>query len=253
MAEKKPRKKRSDFGKKRGKRMKNPRLQTGSIDFRTIGTQQISNLTSLIGTMASLSRPIIQQPISTELSRYAPRDLEMRQMIPQPQERIGIQQAQEEEPSQTEQVRRAMGERIGRLRKEEAALFLKSKVSEVKNMLIGQELQINSQKLIENEGFLSKQKEDLIKGSNYLQKPELKRIFEKEGIDIEPTDDLTDLRITYLRSMGLKIGEDFNLKGREGARGKASKELDLIPIIKQDFQRAQEERPIVEIAELQED
>ncbi len=121
------------------------------------------------------------------------------------------------------------------------------------SMPIVAELQIKSQKLIENEGFLSKQKQDLIKGSNYLQKPELKRILEKERIDIKPTDDLTDLRIIYLRSMGLKIGEDFNLKGREGARGKASKEFDLIPIIKQDFQRVQEERPIVEIAELQED
>jgi len=115
MAEtKKPRKPRKDKGKKRGKRTKNPRLQTGSIDFRTIGTNAISgpNLTSLIGTLASLPRqvqpnlpqqPNIQEIISTELAKYAPRDVIKTQNFPQPpQERADVEQGQEETPLEPE-------------------------------------------------------------------------------------------------------------------------------------------------------
>jgi len=140
MAEtKKPRKTRSDKGKKRGKRgkgIKNPRLQIGSIDFRTIGTQQIMgpNLTSLIGTLSSLARPIaphqpekkeksIQEIISTELARYAPRDLALRQNIPPPpQEKPDVEQAQEElsidDPTRQiiEQMRRQQGNVIRNIR-----------------------------------------------------------------------------------------------------------------------------------------
>jgi hypothetical protein len=52
---KKPRKTRKDKGKKRGKRIKNPQFQRGSIDFKTIGTSQTfgSNLTRLAGVLSS--------------------------------------------------------------------------------------------------------------------------------------------------------------------------------------------------------
>ena len=251
MAEKKPRKKRSDFGKKRGKRMKNPRLQTGSIDFRTIGTQQISNLTSLIGTMASLSRPIIQQPISTELSRYAPRDLEMRQMIPQPQERADVQQAQEE-PSQTEQVRRAMGERIARLRKEEAALFLKGKVMETKNMLIGQELQQKQMELIEQDNSMDlKRKSFLVEqiygtsstqgfariqsqilGQNYTGKQAEETLKKLGGTD--------NYRNYLVEQAGLNPALIDYKEVKVGERGKLRKDWFYNPQ-KADLQRGQEE------------
>jgi hypothetical protein len=63
--EKKGRKKRKDAGVKRG--IKNPRLQTGSIDFRTIGTQ---NLTSLIGSIASTQQvKNIDQNLANELRK----------------------------------------------------------------------------------------------------------------------------------------------------------------------------------------
>ena len=58
-----------------------------------------------------------------------------------------------------------MGERIGRLRKEEASLFLKGKGMEAKNMKLGEELRQKQHELIEQEGFVNKQKQDLIKGS----------------------------------------------------------------------------------------
>lgn len=121
MAEKKPRKPRKDKGIKRGKRTKNPRLQTGSIDFRTIGTKETKgpNLTTLIGTLATLPRQVqpnlpqpynakeeeekkkkekeqLQQFISTELAKYAPRDLAKQNFPQPPQERPDMQQAQEE-------------------------------------------------------------------------------------------------------------------------------------------------------------
>ncbi len=73
--EKKPRKTRKDKGIKRGKRkIKNPRLQTGSIDFRTIGTQQTfgPNLTSLVGSIASLSRPVQTTLIPNQPTTYTP-------------------------------------------------------------------------------------------------------------------------------------------------------------------------------------
>lgn len=139
--EKKPRKPRKDKGTKRGKRTKNPRLQTGSIEFKHIGTTAKSetkktkepkgtNLTTLVGTLATLPRQIqpnlpqpynpkkeeekkkkekeeLQQFISTELAKYAPRDLSVTQPqnIPQPpQERPDVQQAQEEVADYKSQV-----------------------------------------------------------------------------------------------------------------------------------------------------
>jgi len=247
MTEKKPRKTRKDKGVKRGKRkMKNPRLQIGSIDFRTIGTQQTigqPNLTSLIGTIASLAKQVVpfEQQISTELSKYAPRDLEMRQMIPQPQQRPDVQQAQEEEPSQTGEVRRAMGERIGRLRKEEASLFLKGKVMETKNMLMGKELQQKQMELVEqdksmdlkrksflveqvygttsNQGFARIQSQIL--GADYTGK--------QAGETIQQTGGIDNYRNFLLSSAGLNPALVDYKEVKAGGKGKARKDYFYNP------------------------
>ena len=245
--QKKTRKSRKDKGTKRGKRTtKNPQFQTGSIDFRTIGTHATSNPTLLAGLIAS--RAVVpqylqpQQPqTSTELTTYAPRDLPKN--IPPPQFRADTEQAQEEVSTQ---VRKAMGERIGRLRKEEASLFLKGKGMEAKNMKLGEELRQKQHELIEQEGFVNKQKQDLIKGSNYLQKPGLEKILREQGEELTGSEDLTDMRMAYLRNQGLTFNKDFTISTRVGARGKASKEFDIVPIVKQDIQRAQEEVPEAE-------
>ena len=71
MAEtKKPRKSRKDKGKKRGKRIKNPQFQRGSIDFRTIGTNITSgpNLTRLAGLVSS-SRAIVSYQSQADLEK----------------------------------------------------------------------------------------------------------------------------------------------------------------------------------------
>ena len=129
--EKKARKPRKDKGVKRSKGAKgtkNPQFQTGSIDFRTIGTSATTgvNLTKLAGLVSSSRAiaPLVSQPqmnveevISRELAKYTPRDLPKN--VPPPQFRPDVSQGQEETPalSQTTQVRQAMGSKIERLRK----------------------------------------------------------------------------------------------------------------------------------------
>jgi hypothetical protein len=241
MAEiKKPRKTRKDKGKKRGKRIKNPRLQTGSIDFRTIGTQQISNLTSLIGTMASLSRPIIQpsqlniqEMISTELSKYAPRDIIKVENIPHFQP--DIEQGQEERPfveSAQESAalklqRKAMSNRVQNLRKEVEETQLQKAEAE-------KDLDIVQQKIVrQQKQFAITGKKNLIETVNGYQAQYLKKQLREMGEDDE--GDITDLRASYLRNKGLKFEKDFTVgKGNKGA-------LKMIPMDVEDFEQAQEE------------
>lgn len=257
-APKKTRKTRSDKGKKRG-RPSNPRVQTGSIDFRTIGTQQTMgpNLTSLIGTLASLARPVIpSQPeqVSTELARYAPRDLPAQSnqnTPPPPQERPDTNQAQEETP--ITEIKRAMGERIGRLRKEEASLFLKGKGLEAKNILIQKDLLSSEKKLIEEQESMDlKRKSFLVEqiyGTNNNQGfariqsqltglqwtgKEVEQIRQEQG-------GLDNYRKYLIKTAGLNPAF---VDSREISAGSTRKRTDwFYNPNKADLQRAQEERP----------
>lgn len=261
--EKKPRKTRKDKGKKRGKkRTKNPQFQRGSIDFRTIGTQQTigPNPTLLAGLIASRAivpqylQPQQPQPISTELTTYAPRDLPKN--VPPPQFKADTEQAQEETPQST-QVRKAMGGRIERLRKEiedleekEAIQYIKGKGIERRNIQmeeqgkkLQEELTTSSKKLMEQQ---DEQRRVLISGVNAFQAQGLKKILKEGGI--EPSNDTEQMRVQYLQSKGLKKDVDFKSELKKGKGGGVNV---LVPIEKQDLQRAQEERP-VQKTELQE-
>lgn len=261
---KKTRKPRKDKGIKRGKRgtgPKKPQFQTGSIDFRTIGTQQTSNATLLAGLIASRAvvpqylQPQQPQQTSTELTRYAPRDLPRN--VPPPQFRPDSEQGQEE-VSQATQVRQAMGERIGRLRKEaedleekEAILYVKSKGLERRNLQMEEQGKKLQEELTMASEKVKEQKNELIKGANFLQQSDLRRALSAE--ELEGATDLTDMRSAYLMAKGLKVSEDYTFRAREGARGKAAKEFDIVPIQKQDLQRAQEERPPPAVREIQDE
>lgn len=264
---KKPRKPRKDKGKKRGKRIKNPRLQTGSIDFRTIGTSATMgpNLTSLIGSMAALARPIVQpqylQPqVSTELVNYAPRDLPKN--TPPPQFRPDTEQAQEEEPQAAEEVRRAMGQRIGRLREEEAKLFLKGKVSEAKNMKLDDELRQKQMQLVEQDEAMDlKRKSFLVEqiwgqsASNVFArvqseiqgKPISSTKVDEKIIEVGGTD---NYRNYLIEQAGLNPALVDKKLVRAGERGRQRKEWFYNPQ-KADLQRAQEEKPAAAIEELE--
>jgi len=153
---KKTRKPRKDKGTKRRKRTKNPQFQTGSIDFRTIGTQQTmgQNATLLAGLISSRAvvpqylQPQQPQQTSTELTTYAPRDLPKN--VPPPQFEPDVEQGQEETP-QSSQVRQAMGERIGRLRKEAEKIEEVSKQLQESNLMAGEELRQKQIELIEQD------------------------------------------------------------------------------------------------------
>jgi hypothetical protein len=253
--EKKGRKKRKDAGGRRGKRKgtTNPKVQTGSIDFRTIGTQQ--NITSLIGTVAALSRPIIQPEISTELTKYAPRDLAKSQNIPQPQQKPDIQQAQEEtQESNIGQVKKAMGERIGRLRKEEAYLFLKGKGMESKNVLMSKELQQKQIEIAEQDKSIDLKRKSFlveqiygttntqgfariqsqISGLNYTGKEAEELMRESGGID--------NYRKQLREEAGLNPALVDYKEIKAGERGKSRRDYFYNPQ-KADLQRGQEEIP----------
>lgn len=258
MVEKKPRKTRKDKGKKRGKkRTKNPQFQRGSIDFRTIGTQQTmgQNATLLAGLISS--RAVVpqylqpQQQISTELVRYAPRDLVKN--VPPPQFKPDTEQSQEE-TSQATQVRQAMGQRIGRLRKEtedleekEAVLYIKSKGLERRNIQmeeqgkkLQEELMTSSKKIIEQQDILSEQRRELISGVNSFQAQGLIKLLKEQGV--EPISDRAEpLRKQLLETKGFKFEEDFKMELKKGKGGGVNV---IVPIEKQDLQRAQEERPV---------
>lgn len=255
-SQKKTRKPRKDKGTKRGKRgtTANPQFSKGSIDFRTIGTNATSNPTLLAGLISS--RAVVpqylqpqqpQQPqISTELAKYAPRDLPKN--VPPPQFKPDTEQAQEETPevSQATEVRQAMGERIGRLRKEEASLFLKGKIMEAKNMKLGEELTKNSKRLIEQQDVLTEQRNELITGVNAFQAQGLTKLLKDKGI--QPSGNTFEMRKQYLETKGLTFGEDFKKELKTGRGGGVE---IYVPVEKQDLQRAQEERPAVQIRELE--
>lgn len=131
---KKPRKTRKDKGKKRGKRtIKNPRLQTGSLDFRHIGTTATmgTNLTALAGLVAS-SRPAFptfsqDQQLINELRKKEEQVknteliIKQQNIPPQPAFEPDVEQGQEEN-YHFRQVKRAMGNRIARLNQEKEDL-----------------------------------------------------------------------------------------------------------------------------------
>jgi hypothetical protein len=256
MAEKKPRKTRKDKGVKRGKKgIKNPRLQIGSIDFRTIGTQQTfgqPNITSLIGTMASLARPVIPQylqpQVSTELANYAPRDLPKN--IPPPQFRPDVEQGQEE---QSEQVRRAMGGRIARLRKEEASLVLKKNQMEETNMMMGEELRQKQMEIVEQDKSMDLKRKSFIVEQIYQNSAPnaLARIHSQitgENITADQAStfkgnsiqELNVYRNFLMEQAGLNPELADSKKVKVGERGKARKDWFYNPQ-KADLQRAQEE------------
>lgn len=129
---KKPRKTRKDKGKKRGKRtIKNPRLQTGSLDFKHIGTSVTMgpNLTALAGLLAS-SRPVFptfsqDQQLINELRKKEEQVknteliIKQQNIPPQPAFEPDVEQGQEENATK---VRKAMGNRIARLNQEKEDL-----------------------------------------------------------------------------------------------------------------------------------
>lgn len=257
MTEKKPRKKRSDAGKKRGKRIKNPRLQTGSIDFRTIGTNYTMgpNLTSLIGTMSALARPVPQQQylqpqISTELAAYMPRDLPKN--VPPPQFKPDVEQSQEEN------IKSTMGKRINRLRHEEASLYLKNKVSEARNIKLEEkkyelqnELQQSSKKILQQQEELDLDKKNHLVHQIYSTNNAngYSRLKSKlTGVNFtgkELKDELDEYGQEGVREMLLSyVGinpalVDFR-EIKTGERGKSRKDYFYNPQ-KQDLQRGQEE------------
>jgi len=266
---KKARKPRKDKGTKRGKKgakgTANPQFQRGSIDFRTIGTQQTSNPTLLAGLIAS--RAVVpqylqpQQPqTSTELANYAPRDLPRN--IPPPQYRPDVEQAQEETPEglQTTQVRQAMGERIGRLRKEEASLFLKGKGMEAKNMKLGEELQQKQSELIAQDKDMDLKRKSFIVEQVYgaTNKQAYSRIqsqilgMEYTGAEAEETMKEMGGQAQYREYLLTRAGLDPTLvdfkEVKAGTRGKARKDYFYNPQ-KADLQRAQEERPALRVLE----
>jgi len=253
--EKKPRKTRKDKGKKRGKRTKNPRLQTGSIDFRTIGTQQTfgPNLSSLVGTLASLARPIV--PFQPSMPQQISSELIMRQNIPQPQERADVEQNQEE--TSTTEIRRAMGNRIARLTREEASLFLKGKVMEAKNILADKELQQKQMELVEQDRSMDLKRKSFLVEQIYGQSSNQvfsrvqsevtgKKVTQKEVETAIKQLGGTDNYRTYLMEQAeLNPALADYKEVKVGERGRGRKEWFYNPQ-KADLQRGQEERPEIE-------
>ena len=118
---------------------------------------------------------------------------------------------------------------------------LKKKGQKFKNYIVKKqsEIQVLNQNVDELTQTRQKQKEDLIRDVNFIQKPELLRMFKEQGEEVSDLNDIEDLRATYLRMNGLRINEDYTYKSRQGKKG-----MELIPFQKQDLQRGQEERPI---------
>jgi hypothetical protein len=261
-SEKKPRKTRKDKGTKRGKKgMTNPRVQTGSIDFRTIGTQQTfgPNLTSLIGTVASLARPIV--PFQPSVPQQVSSELIMRQNIPPAQERADVEQNQEETP--TTEVRRAMGERIGRLRREEASLFLKGKGMEAKNIQLEEyankvksELQTSNEKLIQKEQALDSAKKDFTTQRIYETNSDqgfARIVSQLRGLQYTGDEIKSEIKDVYggnkdefrealMRESGLNPDFKDKRKVKTGRGGRERTDYFYNPQ-KADLQRAQEEEP----------
>lgn len=264
---KKARKPRKDKGTKRGKKgakgTANPQFQRGSIDFRTIGTQQTSNPTLLAGLIAS--RAVVPQYLqpqqSTELANYAPRDLPKN--VPPPQFKPDEEQGQEENP-QYRQVKQVMGERIGRLRREEASLILQGKVMEAKNMKLGEELQQKQSELIAQDKDMDLKRKSFIVEQVYgaTNKQAYSRIqsqilgMEYTGAEAEETMKEMGGQAQYREYLLTRAGLDPTLvdfkEVKAGTRGKARKDYFYNPQ-KADLQRAQEERPAVrELEEVEE-
>ena len=231
----KPRKTRKDKGKKRGKRIKNPRLQTGSINMRLIGTSATSapNLTALAGLVAS-SRPVFptfsqdqqlinelrdkEEKIKKQEEKILSTELVIRQqnMPPPPQTRPDVEQGQEE-VSPAGQVRRAMGKRIARKEKEiedleevEAKLYVKSKILERKNKQTEEQA-----KVMEAQNMLM---------SNELQQKKHQLIEQDKAIDLKRKSFLVEQIYTTTADAGLAriksqlTGIDWN--GKEIAQEK---------------------------------
>lgn len=278
--EPKKRKPRKDKGKKRGKRMAKPRFQTGSIDFRTIGTQQTmgQNATLLAGLLSSsrammpypppqqTTIPDIQKMISTELIKYAPRDLpnqpptSQESFVPPPAQEPDTQQAQEEgqeERAVLKLQRQALTANIRNLRKGKEKLQEEFKQTQEKLFYsqqqqeqLQEELTANSKKLIEQEqikeGLQRDIKQNLVEKYMGAQRSTLLRLVKKtpqqmyyetiKGLD---TSELDDMRFLLLKEQQ-GITRNQIIENPKGGRGGGINWM-LAPA--QDLQRAQEEKP----------
>ena len=246
MAEKKRRKKRSDIGKKRKPRIKNPYLQTGSINMRHIGT----NLTQLVGLMSRPHMPnapnyqegeqglVTIQKELTELSKAFKADVEER-FKAQQSKKLTQGEIGEEKPDEEERT-------VGSSQQElEAAFKLKefALTSNIKNrrkeieqlkqqkeeeIRLSQEavaradeaeLELRQMTTINDEMFqeVERKKQESEALTTQMKRQKNQSIFDKANAmslatlktivgDIE--GDITDYRASYLGSQGIT---EFNI------------------------------------------
>lgn len=215
--EEKKRKPRKDKGKKRVKRIKNPKLQTGKLEFKHIGT----NLTSLIGAYATTLRNPVMMPSQPQAQ------MSNELIVRQPQETMEIKATKPRpvvsENVNTESIRRAMGSRIQHIREEHEKEMVNIEEQ------YQQELKKNQQE---------KKKEvqsELIKRINKSQASQLAelvglKVSEAKAFASEKS--IEELRKEAFKKQGLDVTVIGQSKGAN------------IYGLKSDIERGQEEKPV---------